>query len=292
MKEASYPLGLVMAVFLSTIARGQEGGDRMSTRSALEHGKISTADATPVGRHAMEIELSYGPTWTRSGFGGFERTGPSQTHPVELAFTYGIRDDLDLTITMGYGTAYDAHYRHDPGDSIAGPTHGDGHTDDAVSLRWRFLQEGAAALDLALVSGFVVPTGARASVDSVGLSRECWSWDSALVLSMDLGRWTGNLELGVSLLIPFEGEAYEGATLTNVAFGYHVLDWLQPELEVNYQHTFKQGSDPAEDHLALTAGLVAPFGDGYRLTAGVLQSAWGHHTIATTTAVLAFKVAL
>ena len=49
----------------------------------------------------------------------------------------------------------------------------------------------------------------------------------------------------------------------NAAFGVHVLPWLQPELELNFESSFGVRSQV----LAATAGVVAPFGAGHRVVA-------------------------
>jgi hypothetical protein len=43
--------------------------------------------------------------------------------------------------------------------------------------------------------------------------------------------------------------------------------------------------------LAVTAGLVAPFGGGHRIVAAVQQGVWGRNVGQTTTGIFAFKTA-
>ena len=68
-----------------------------------------------------------------------------------------------------------------------------------------------------------------------------------------------------------------------------MLPWLQPEVEVNYEKASGAGVD--EQVLALTGGLVMPFGDGYRVVAAVQHGVWGRNTAQVTAGVLSFKAA-
>jgi hypothetical protein len=73
-----------------------------------------------------------------------------------------------------------------------------------------------------------------------------------------------------------------------LAVGYHVRHWLQPELELNYQASF--GADAHA--VAVTVGVVVPWGGGHRIVAAVQQGVFGWNTPPTTGGVLAYKRAL
>jgi hypothetical protein len=252
-----------------------------------EHGKISTSDASPVGARATEVELSYGPSWNLHGEGDFDRSARGHSHALGLAVTYGLVDDVDVSVEVGYGTAYDAAY--DGGAGTAGSAHGQGLTDSAAGIRWRFLTR--PGLDLAWKSGLVLPTGAKATSTKVGLTQSFWSFENAVVASKDFGPFTADAELGYSLPFGSKRGDDRGTLFANLAGGWQVLPWLQPELELNYERSYEAGPEREVRCLYVTGGVVAPFGAGYRITAGVQYAAWGQHTGQSINGAVAFKAA-
>jgi len=245
-----------------------------------EHGKVNTGDATPVGAGVLEVEFGYAPSWARRrGWGSFDESAPAYEHGFGLSLTWGPIEALDLGIETGYALI------HDESDPEA--TDGHGHGDGAVGARWRFLS--APSIDLAVTTGATLPTGADGSPRRLAVSQGYFSWDSALVASWDAGRATGNVEVGFSLPLGSDREGARGVMVGNLAFGYHVLEWLQPEVELNYEHELAVGAEA--DLLASTLGVVVPWGAGNRVTAGVQQALWGQNTAAFTAASLAYKAA-
>lgn len=275
------PLPLALLLLLPALAAPDD-------RIALEHGKLATSDATPVDPGALEVELSYERSRDLRGAGSFDRSAGGDAQTLGVGLTYGVREGIDASVSAGWGTAYAAAWDHVPDDGISGPARGEGLTDLAAGVRWRFLR-AEAGLELALLGGLVAPLGARASVDHVGLSQEHWSADAALVASGDRGAFTANAELGVA--VPFgarRGDA-RGTMFANVAAGWQLLPWLQPELELHYERAWSAGPTPDADLLGVTGGVVAPFGEGYRLAAGVHYAVWGRHAGQTAAATVAFK---
>lgn len=252
-----------------------------------EHGKINTSDASPVDAHATEAELSYGPSWTLHGEGDFDRAARGHSHALGLAVTYGIVENVDVSVEVGYATAYDSAY--DGGSGAVGPAHGQGFTDSAAGIRWRFLTR--PGLDLAWRSGLVLPTGAKATSTRVGLTQSFWSFENAVVASKDAGSLTANAELGYSLPFGSKRGDDRGTLFANLAGGWQVLPWLQPELELNYERSYEAGSEPGSRCLYVTGGVVVPFGAGYRIIAGVQHAVWGQHTGQSMSGALAFKAA-
>ncbi|MFC1641977.1 hypothetical protein ACFL5O_04710 [Myxococcota bacterium] len=251
---------------------------------ASEHGKVNTADATPVGARVLELELSYAPSWAwRRGWGSFEDSPAAYEHMLGLSATWGPTDDLDLSLKSGYGFVHEASEGDHPGIED-----GHGHGDAAISARYRFYS--TKELDLAAITGFVLPTGADASPgEQLGISQAHFSWDGAVVASSDAGAATANLELGLEVPMGSGRKDLRGVGLANLAGGYHIATWLQPEVELNYQHIFADGPDA--DLLAATLGVVVPWGAGHRLTAGLQQAVWGHGIPAFTAASMAYKAA-
>jgi hypothetical protein len=282
---------LVLAGGLAAPTRAQDAPAQREREGEAgpEHGKLATSDASPVGAHVFEVEASYNPTWNLPGKGSFDHSARGAIYPLGLAVTYGVVDDVDVTVGLGYATTFDSAYDYDSRDAVSGPAHGHGFTDTTVSARWRFLSLEDAALDVAIVSALVMPTGADGSIDRVGLSQVYWSFENALVVSKDWGPLTADAEVGYSLPFGSERGDERGALVVNLAGGWQVLRWLQPELELNFQRSYEASPEADGDLLCVTGGVVAPFGEGYRITAGVQYAAWGRHTGQFVDASLAFK---
>jgi hypothetical protein len=241
-----------------------------------EHGKINMPDASPVdpGHYEVEVAYSYGfakKEWNNSGkeiSRGFE-----SEQSFELSATAGVSDDFDVSVSFGHTRAKDKDNDFD-GDGNPGPLAGDGFGDLNIGGRWRFIQNENLHLDVAYIGGFTIPTGTGSDQNEIGTSQEYWSLNQTLVASKDWGNWTANMDVGFAL--PFgdkRGDA-RGTFNADLAAGYQALPWLQPELELNYSRSFVAGSNDASA-LAITAGLVMPINDRWRINAGVQQGLWG-----------------
>lgn len=252
---------------------------------APEHGKLNTGDATPVGAAVVELEVRMGASRAvRNGWGTLEDSPSARAFGLDVSATWGMLEDLDFSVASGYGWARE------------GGVNGHGHTDMSLSGRYRFLS--VKSLDIAATTGLTLPTGADESVEVVGenerisrlsMSQVYYSWDGAVVASADAGRGTANLQLGFSAPLGPERGDERGLGIGNFAVGYHVTDEIQPELELNYEHSFTSAA--SANLLSVTAGMVVVWGDGNRITAGVQQAVLGNHTTASTAGSIACKVA-
>ena len=161
----------------------------------------------------------------------------------------------------------------------------------AVAVRWRFLSLADPSFDLAVSAGVTVPTGTRAAPDHLGTSRESWSLGGSLLASLDRGPFTFGAELGYSAPVGPRTSNDAGLLVCNAAVGYQVVPWLQPELEVNYQHEIELGPQPDERVLWATAALVIPM-DAVRLVVGARFPVWARDAdvgpMATAAAKFAF----
>jgi len=241
-----------------------------------EHAKINTDDAAPVDPGHFELELGYSFTRAKRQWDdkwSEESRGLTREHAVELGLTYGLVENLDVGLGMGYADLYDR-------DSDL--RDGGGVTDLGVGLKWRFYHNEDLKLSLAYLPGLTLPVGRESDSDRLGPSQEFWSLDQKLALSKDWGRWTANADVGYSL--PFGGKRGDarGTLESNLAVGYQLYDWLQPEVELNYAHDFvHKGHD--SDLLAVTAGLVMPLSDRWRASVGVQQAIAGRNADRGTT---------
>jgi len=248
----------------------------------VEHGKAFTGDATPVEPGHVEIELAYAPAWWATA-GAVDRQAGEQ-HPVVAALGIGLLRDLDLRLAVGFTMV------HAQPVAPGAPVHGAGLADAAVAVRWRFLSLADQAIDLAVSAAVTIPTGTRTTPERLGTSRESFSLGGALLASADWGRLTAGAELGFSA--PFAGHTSNdvGLLVCNVAVGYQVFPWLQPELELNYQHEVELGEERDERVLWATAALVIPV-DGVRLLVGGRVPVWSRDAAAGPMATASVKLA-
>jgi hypothetical protein len=282
------PTSCLLTVLLSAPAAAIASGDRSAAPDLApagpEHGKAATADASPVEPGVLEAEICYGPTWNdRGGTAGFDRSGPGGAHVFTATVTRGLVQDVDVRLSVGFGAVYAAHLHADG----SAPRHGSGLSDATVGARWRFLNLASRALEVALTADAVVPVGSPHTPTRVGMTQEYWSARGALVATKDLGRLTANGEIAWAVPVSGDAAGLRSTAQANAALGYELSAGLQPELEVNYQASLGPGSRV----LGVTAGLVASFGDGYRVVGAVQRGVWGRNAIQTTSAVLAFKTA-
>ncbi len=278
--DADMRIGVLLASSGAFLLAAAAGAPAWAEGFMPEHGKVNTGDATPVGENQVEVEMSYSPSRAvQNGWGSFEDSALAREHLFALAVTWGPSDNLDFRAETGYG------YAHEGGDQSR---HGHGHTDGSLGARCRFLALGQ--LDLAVTTSLTLPTGEHGASNRLPMSQLYYSWGATLVASADAGRATGNLELGHTLPMGEERGRERGTSLANLAVGYHFLDWLQPEAELNFEHGFAKGG-PDANQLAVTLGLVVPWGDGHRITAGVQQAVWGQHCSAFTAGSIAYKAA-
>jgi len=277
---------LAVALFASApTAFGQEhplgaAPARQEDASEPECAKLNTEDAMPVGPGEFELEFVYSFSrasrqWSDHWRG--ENRGLAREHDFELGLTYGVVENLDIGVGLGYADMYD---RDDP----AG--YGRGLMDVGIGAKWRFYHNEALDLSLAYLPGITIPFGRRSGSDHIGPSQEFWSIDQKLAMSKFWDRWNLNADVGYSLPLGEDADGARGTLDSNVALGYQLYDWLQPEVELNYAHDFVTG-DSDSDQVALTAGLIMPISDTWRVDVGLQHSLAGRNSDRGTTAILA-----
>ena len=231
----------------------------------LEHGKAFTGDATPVEPGRVEVELAYAPSWWATA-GAVDRLSGEQ-HQVAASVTVGLLPDVDARIVVGWALVHAAP------EAQGAPAHGEGFADTTLAARWRFLSLADPAIDLAVAVGVTVPTGTRAAPDRLATGGEAWSVGGSLLASADLGRFTLGAELGFGAPLGPRTSNDVGLLVCNAAVGYQALPWLQPELELNYQHEIELGEERDERVLWATAAVVIPL-DSVRFVAGARFPVW------------------
>jgi len=247
-----------------------------------ERGKAFACDATPIDPGGVEVELAYAPSWWAVA-GDVDR-GRGSAQPLVLAVGVGIARDLDARVAVGWSTL------RDPSGDPGGPQRGSGLADSTLGARWRYLSLAEPAIDLAVTVGATLPTGTRTTARALGTSQGTWSLGGALVASADWERWTANAELGYTAPVRPREASDVGLLTANVALGRQVAPWLQPEVELNYQHELEAGPEPDERVLWASAGLVIPVAPA-RLVVGVRLPLWQSHAAAGPTVTAAVKLA-
>lgn len=273
------PFAAAALVLLAPSARGAP--DEAARPAGPDHGKVATEEATPIGDGAIEVEAAYCPTLTSRGSGGFEQSARGHSHAFSIAVLYGVTEHLDVKVAGGFGYAVDR-------SDLAGPTRGSGASDLAIGARWRLLADVTRALDVTVATSLVVPTGARATPDDLGLTQGYWSLRSALVASKDWGRTTANAELALTLPVTGGAGDLDGAVSANLALGHAFVSWFQPIAEVNHDVV---RDATLQQRLAITAGVNMTRRNGTRLLLGVQRAVWGRDVTQDTTALVAAKTA-
>ena len=251
----------------------------------IEHGKINTADASPVDPGQYEIESSFAVTrakrfWDASGH--THSRGVFRERNIGVSVTAGLVDNADMTVSGGYSWIRDNDNHFDEHAGMMGPFTGHGFTDLEIGGRYRLYNNEEQRLEIAYMAGVTIPTGSGSDRDDIGTSQEFWSFNQMLVATKDWGRWTLNGDIGFALPIGNKRELARGSLNIDLALGYQILPWLQPEVELNYSHDYLKGEDDTQA-LAITAGLVMPINETLRVNIGVQQSVWGENAIKATT---------
>ena len=259
------------------------GAGKSCAAVRCEHSKLNTQDADPLGEGAWQLQFNVGHSvstrqWDSSG--KEERRGRTYEWSNQEVLTYGVSDDLDVGIGLGYaGLA----------DDDAGLKSGHGLSDVAVSGKWRFFEKEESGIGFAYVPTLTIPAGNDSTADRLGTSQEFWSVDTRFAVVKDwLNGWSANLDVGYAAVLGDRGDS-RGSLSANGAVGYHLLPWLQPEVELNYGHDFIH-DDRDADVVAITVGADAPISARVCARAGVQHGIAGRNADRTTTILLSVDV--
>ena len=189
-------------------------------------------------------------------------------------------DDLDLGVGLGYARLT---------DEASGLAAGNGLTDLAVSSKWRFFGKEGSGIAWAYVPTLTVPMGTSTSETRLGPSQEFWSLDTRFAIVKDwLNHWSMNGDIGYVAVFGDRGDN-RGSLGANGAVGYRLFPWLQPEVELNYNHTFIR-ADRDANVIAATLGAVMPISDSLCVRAGVQHGITGFNVDQITTTMLSVDV--
>lgn len=272
-----------------------------------EHSKVVTTDASTNDPGQVEFWGSYviqGGKFAWNSQGERAKRGTYQVQLWESQTTIGIVPNVDVGIIQWFQHTLDKANNYDEfgdlmdpvtggrvEDSTEGPTHGFGYGDLGIAGRWRFYDSAEKRLEIAYLPTIYVPTGRRSNLDHIGASQGYTSWDNAFAFTKDLGRWNGTFNAGYNVPLAHQKRtnSYYGTAHANVAAGYQVLPWLQPELELIYSHDFG-GHGLTANLLSVVAGFIMPLGDHLRLELGVQQDLLGSNKVQTTSGIFSFAL--
>lgn len=255
------------------------GAGRSCAVVRCEHSKLNTQDADPLGEGAWQLQFNFAYSrstrqWDPSG--KKEARGRAYEWSNQEVLTYGVTDDLDLGIGVGYAGL---------GDNDSGLKSVQGVSDVAVSGKWRFFENQGAGIAFAYVPTLTVPVGEDSTADRLGTSQEYWSLDTRFAAVKDWSnRWSANADIGYMAAFGERGD-YRGSFSANGAVGYRLLPWLQPEAEMNYSHDFVH-DDRDSDLVAITVGADIPVSDRICVRAGGQRGIAGRNADRTTTILL------
>jgi len=179
-----------------------------------------------------------------------------------------VRDDLDLGVGFGYAWLHDRD---------SGLQRGRGLTDIAIAAKWCFFEDKDREIAFAYLPTLTIPTGEQSSDARLDPGQEFWSLDTRFAVVKDWSeRWSSNLDFGYEAAFGDRGD-FLGSLGANMAVGYQLLPWLQPEVELNGSHDFAANGRDA-DWIAVTAGVVIPVSERFCIRTGVQQGVAGRNT--------------
>lgn len=272
-----------------------------------EHAKIITMDATILDPGHVELDMIYsiqggkfawGSSWNRYNRREYVN------HVWDMELYVGILKNLDIALFQGFARLKDRENNYnevagviDPGtgeemeDTTEGPAHGFGRGDLGIMTRWRFYHNEEKKLEIAYNPTLIIPTGRRSNLDHLGPSQGYTSLTNALVMTKDIGRFTGNFSAGYTAPLAHSDRTGNsgGSYDLNLGVGYQVFSWLQPELECLWAQEFEKHGKGVKI-FSMVAGVLLPINDYVRVDLGVQQDIIGSNIGQSTSGI--FKVIL
>jgi len=158
-----------------------------------------------------------------------------------------------------------------------------------LSAKWRFLEDASRHLAFAFVPALTVPVGATSTAHALRPGQEFWGLDLRFAAVKDWSpRLSTNVDVGYVGFFGDRGESLGGFG-ANLALGYHLSRWFQPQLELHYGHDFVRVA-PDADLLAVTVGAVAWVSDALCIRTGLQQGVVGRHADELHTFLLSMDV--
>ncbi|MDD5218479.1 MAG: transporter [Candidatus Omnitrophica bacterium] len=275
----------------------QKAGQEKTAASADETisvvtAKLITWDTVPNEPGHVEFDTSYaytasGNAWSSDG--NRHSRELLRAHEFDEMAYVGVVKDLDIFVGSGYAILANKENNFnevgefiDPvlGETIGNPSegaaHGHGIKDLLAGARWRFYDDEAQQLSFAYIPIVQIPVGRRTDYNHLGPSQGYTSMDNRLALTKNIGFW--NIDVNLAYLTPLahlrKTNNYCGTLETNFALGYQWTRWIQPEIEVIYDHLFEKNGKGGK-LCSMVFGLIMPVHAHIRLDVGMIQDVLG-----------------
>jgi hypothetical protein len=207
---------------------------------------LITEDTGTQGRGNWQLELT-------AEFGHEEDAGAEgNTGDFAAVLAYGLRDNLDLMLTLPYA--------HMKSETDGAATTASGLGDIGLEAKWRFIEEGG--LSMALKAGVIFPSGDES--DDLGAGKSNFSVN--LMTSYETGPWGYHLHLAYFGNRNVHDER-DGIRHASVALTYLVLENLRLVADAGAYTT----ADPAYsgDTRFLTLGGIYGVNDDFDIDFGL-----------------------
>lgn len=225
-----------------------------------ELAKAATEDAGTVDAQGWELSVGAATTWSDRVWDdtgtSADRGGTSRENGLELGLKYGVVENLDVGIAVGWSSVSDKAVADDEPDS------GSGLTDLDLGAKWRFLTTEDDHFAMAVTAGAIAPMGRGTDEEKkIPVASEDWSLRGGVVATgwIEQFAYSTALELVRPLGEAADETRYEIAW--DAALGVQVLPWLQPEIELHYQTAKAVEGDDASVWSG-TIGLLASLESG------------------------------
>ena len=238
--------------------------DRSYTVFRYQHSKLFTADPYPVAPGHVQVKTSYFFVTADRAFGpppGFQPLVPYTEHVGRLAVEAGVARNLDLGVTAGTGVLDTP--RLSPADTTM-------HFYSLFSI-WQLWSSQDNQAAIAYTPTFFYVFGRRDNPLLFSPSKNDYAFDNRITLNKDIGalNLTNNLDIGFITIFGDQAPCLTGIFTANLASGYQIGNWLQPEIEIGYFHESIPGL-PVTDALLLSGGVLV-FYKNFRLEIGGAQ---------------------
>lgn len=257
---------------------------RMLARvTEAETTKVNTEDAIPDEPGDTEVELTYSYTDADQAFDAnndrFDILG-NRKHQLDLTISHGFTEQLEAAVKFGWANVRDLD---------SDPQSGEGFGDLDLKMKWLFLASETYGLYLAYVPGISIPLGDATTNTELGPSQNFFGFVQQVIVTAVAEKFNGSFEGGFGLPLGEHREDSRALVNVNMALGYQLTGWLQPEVELNYgKNFFDQAAD--EEFLAATIGAIMNLAPSARLDVGVQRVFYGENTNRSTVASMNLSV--
>jgi hypothetical protein len=207
---------------------------------------LITEDTGTQGRGNWQLELT-------AEFGHEEDAGAEDdSGDFAAVLAYGLRDSLDLMLTLPY-----SHVKSEAGGAT---TTASGIGDIGLDAKWRFFEEGG--LSVALKAGVIFPSGDEA--EGLGAGRSGFSVN--FMTSYETGPWGYHLHLAYFGNRNVHDER-EGIGHASLALTYLAMENLRLVADLGNYTTADRAYD--EDTRFLTLGVIYGVNDDFDIDFGL-----------------------